>query len=91
MKRINIDTWTSGYKVRAFDWIDGKNIYINIAYYQPGASISKPPAWEKSFLLPLSEENKIREYLDSTVNHLARITERRYIFGYYINGQEVAR
>ena len=31
---IEIDAWVAGgYKVRAFDWVDGKNIYLNICYY----------------------------------------------------------
>lgn len=39
---INIDTWISGYKVRAFNWIDGKRIYFNVQYYQLGQSIEQP-------------------------------------------------
>jgi len=63
-----INTWVAGgYKVRVFDWIDGKNIYLHIEYYHPGASLSRPPAREKSFLLPLSEEPKIRNFLHSVV------------------------
>lgn len=67
---INIDTWISGYKVRAFDWIDGKNIYINIAYYAPGSNLSQPPVREKSFLIPIEESPKIEKYLHSVVNGL---------------------
>ena len=64
---INIDQWVQNYKVRAFDWIDEKNIYLHIECYKPGASISQPPALEKSFLIPKEEETKIREYLHSIV------------------------
>ena len=45
-KMIEIDAWVAGgYKVRAFDWVDGKNIYLNICYYCPGSSLSKPPEY----------------------------------------------
>ena len=54
---IEIDAWVAGgYKVRAFDWVDGKNIYLNICYYCPGSSLSKPPAADRSFLLPMDME-----------------------------------
>lgn len=33
---VNIDTWEAGCKIRAFDWIDGEHIYLNMAYYAPG-------------------------------------------------------
>ena len=64
---INIDTWVEGYKVRAFDWVDGKNIYLHIESYKPGASLAQPPAVEKSFLIPMEEEPKIRNFLHSIV------------------------
>ena len=64
---INIDTWVAGYKVRAFDWVDGKNIYMHIEYYKPGSSLSQPPAVEKSFLIAKEDEAKIRNYLHSVV------------------------
>jgi len=64
---INIDTWVAGYKVRAVDWIDEKSIYLNIEYYKPGASLSQPPAVEKSFLIPREEEAKVRNFLHSVV------------------------
>ncbi|MCI8525608.1 MAG: hypothetical protein HFF17_06725 [Oscillospiraceae bacterium] len=64
---INIDKWVAGYKVRAFDWVDGKSIYLHIEYYRPGASLSQPPAVEKSFLIPKEEEPKVRNFLHSIV------------------------
>lgn len=64
---INIDKWVASYKVRAFDWVDGENIYLHIEYNRPGASLSKPPAVEKSFLIPREEEVKVRNFLHSIV------------------------
>lgn len=64
---VEIDTWVAGYKVRAFDWVDGKNIYLNICYYCPGSSLSRPPAVDRSFLIPLKEEPKLRKSLHSIV------------------------
>jgi hypothetical protein len=48
---MEFDKWVDGYKVRAFPWIDGKNIYVNVQYYKPGTSISQPPAMDKSALI----------------------------------------
>lgn len=69
---INIDTWEAGCKVRAFDWIDGKSIYLNMQYFLPGQSLSKPPAREKSVLLEKAEETeyRLKNYLNSIVNGL---------------------
>lgn len=69
---INIDTWEAGCKVRAFDWIDGKSIYLHMEYFAPRQSLSKPPAREKSVLLEKSEETeyRLRNYLNSIVNGL---------------------
>jgi hypothetical protein len=53
---VNIDDWIEGYKVRAFNWIDGKSIYINVQYYKSGQSLSQPPAWEKTAFLTINEE-----------------------------------
>lgn len=64
---MEIDTWVAGYKVRAINWVDGKSIYLNIAYYRPGSSLSRPPAVEKSVLIPLEEEHLLRSHLDSIV------------------------
>lgn len=64
---MNIDAWVAGYKVRAFDWVDGKNIYMHIEYYKPGSSLSQPPAVEKSFLIAREDKPKIRNFLHSIV------------------------
>ena len=68
---MNIDKWEAGCKVRAFDWIDGRNIYLHMEYYAPGQSLSAAPAKEKSVLLEKSEdtEYKLRHCLNSIVNH----------------------
>lgn len=67
---MEIDRWVSGCRVRGFDWIDGENYYLNIAYYSPGSSISQPPAQEKSFLIPLGERQKVHDNLHTVVNGL---------------------
>ena len=68
---IEIDAWVAGgYKVRAFDWVDGKNIYLNICYYCPGSSLSKPLAADRSFLLPMDMESMLQNRLHSIVEGL---------------------
>lgn len=64
---MDIDKWVSGYKVRAFDWIDGQNIYLHIEHFLPGSSLSRPPAREQSFLIPKEHEYLLYERLDSVV------------------------
>ena len=67
---MNIDKWEGPYKVRAFDWVDGESIYLNIAYYAPGASLSRPPAEEKSVLIPKAESHWLVTHLNSVVYSL---------------------
>ena len=45
---MEIDKWISGCKVRAFPWIDGENIYVNVQYFAPGQSIHQSPAWDRT-------------------------------------------
>jgi hypothetical protein len=45
---VELDKWIGLYKVRAFPWIDGKRICFNVQYYEPGQSVEKPPAWDKT-------------------------------------------
>lgn len=45
---MDFEKWISGCLVRVFPWVDGKNIYVNVQYFRPGQSISRPPAWEKT-------------------------------------------
>ena len=73
---INIDEWISGYKVRAFDWIDPDYIYVNIQYVRPGDRISNP-TWDKSFLLPNTENNReaLTKWRHFNIEYLAGLPE----------------
>lgn len=72
---INIDGWYSGYKVRAFNWIDGKRIYINVQYYKPGQSIEQPPVWDKSIYITDNPEGQrlVNDFTHSLVEHIAKM------------------
>ena len=70
---MNFDGWVEGYKVNAFDWIDGKSIYMNIQYFRPGQSLSAAPAFDKSFLIDKCDEEKVRRFISSVVLHLAHL------------------
>ena len=69
-----IDTWIAGCKVRAFDWIDGKSIYMNVRYYAPGQSLERAPAKERSVLIEKTPENedRIRTHLHSVVDGIVK-------------------
>ena len=86
---LNIERWTSGYKATVTDWYDGENIYFEVAYYQPGQSLGRPPQWSKSYLLPKSEEQKIRDYFDSVTVNLAAVTDERRMLAWYQNGTKI--
>ena len=66
-----IDTWEAGCKVRFFDWIDGKHIYLHMEYFAPGQSLGSAPTKELSVLLEKTEETeyRLRYFLNSIVNH----------------------
>lgn len=70
---VELDRWIGSYKVRAFPWIDGKQIYINVQYYAPGQSIEKPPVWDKTVYVADNEEGRrlVYEFTDSLVGHVA--------------------
>jgi hypothetical protein len=70
---MELDKWIGSYKVRAFDWIDGNLIYVNVQYYKPGQSLSKPPIWDKTVYITDNIKGKriICEYIDSLVNYIA--------------------
>ena len=72
---INIDTWVSGYKVRAFNWIDGKRIYFNVQYYQLGQSIEQPPVWDKTVYIIDNENGQklVNEFTHSLVENVANM------------------
>jgi hypothetical protein len=69
---INIDTWIRGYKVRAFNWIDGKRIYFNVQYFAPGQSIERDPVFDKTVYITNNEagQNIIFNFIDSLVEHI---------------------
>lgn len=62
---MRIDTWTSGYKVEAGDWYDGKHIYFCVQYFKPGARLSSPPTLERSILIDNRDRYKVEQYTDS--------------------------
>ncbi len=72
---INIDEWISGYKVRSFNWIDGKRIYFNVQYYSPGQSIDRPPAWDKTvFIVDNSNAYRlINDFTHTLVEYIAKM------------------
>jgi hypothetical protein len=72
---MEIDAWISGYKVRAFPWIDKKRIYVNVQYYAPGQSIRQPPVWDKTvFVTDDPNGNRhVHEFTHSLVEHVARM------------------
>ena len=72
---MEIDTWISSCKVRIFPWIDGKRIYCNVRYFEPGASLEKPPAWDKSVYITDDEKgrNLAYNFTSTLVNNIARI------------------
>jgi hypothetical protein len=71
-----LDKWVSGYKVRAFQWIDGKRIYFNVQYYAPGQSIERPPAWDKTVYITDNEAGKrlVFELTASLTEHVAKMS-----------------
>lgn len=70
MKRI--DGWIAGCKVCAFDWIDGKTIYLNMEYYTPGSSLGRPPAKERTYFITKNDaaEYRLENFLHSIVENL---------------------
>ncbi len=70
-----LDKWVSGYKVRAFPWIDGKRIYFNVQYYASGQSIERPPVWDKTVYITDNEAGQrlVFEFTTSLVEHVARM------------------
>lgn len=69
---MNLEKWVDGYKVRVMDWIDGKNIYINIQYFKPGSSLSQPPAMEKTAYITNNDKgrNMVQNYLSTLVRYI---------------------
>ena len=65
---MNIDTWIGAFKVRAFPWIDGKNIYFNVQTFRPGGRMSDPKT-DKTVLL--HDDDNARHVLSVYLNTLA--------------------
>ena len=69
-----IETWMHGCKVTVSDWI-GKDvngetpIRIGVEYITPGGAISRPE-WEKAIYVARRDQDTVRMYLDSIVNHI---------------------
>ena len=71
-----IETWEHGCKVTVSDWIgndiNGETpIRIGVEYIKPGETVSRP-TWERVLYCPRSEEQTIKDRLNSIV--LAIIT-----------------
>lgn len=71
---MNLEKWVDGYKVHVTDWIDGKNIYINIQYFKPGSSLYQPPAMEKTAYITNNDKGKnmVQNFLSTLVNFIVR-------------------
>jgi ethanolamine ammonia-lyase small subunit len=72
---INIDKWIGSYKIRAFDWIDSKQIYFNVQYYTPGQSIQKSPVWDKTVYITRNDvgQRLVNSFTHSLVEHIAKM------------------
>ena len=72
MKNVNIDRWVDGCKVRVFNWVDGKNIYVNIQYFASGSPISRPPLVDRSVLITANENgfNMVENFLSTLVSNI---------------------
>ena len=75
-KRMNIDKWIDGYKVRVFPWIDGKSIYVNVQHYVPGSSLSQPPSMDKSALVADNAAGRrlVYEFTSTCAAYIAQLT-----------------
>ena len=69
------DEWINSFKVRIFPWIDGKRICCNVQYFQPGASLEKPPVWDKSVYITDDEKGRDLAYnfTNTLVNYIAQM------------------
>ena len=69
---LNIDAWENGCHVTVHDYDDSNVYFMHIAYYKPGSSLSQPPAKERWVHIEKSDdaEYRIRNYLNSIVNHI---------------------
>ena len=67
-----MDKWIGSCKVRAFPWIDGKRIYVNVQYYAPGQSVEKPPVWDRTVYIINNAEGRrlVYDFTHSLVEHI---------------------
>lgn len=67
--------WIGSYKVETMDWIDGKNIYMNVQYFIPGSSTMKPPLWEKTVYIADDKKarNALRNFEETIVEYISRL------------------
>lgn len=72
---MELDKWIDTYKVRAFPWIDGKTIYVNVQYFVPGQSIVQPPKWDKSVLISDNDDGRrlVYEFTHSLIQYISRL------------------
>lgn len=80
---MEIDRWIGSCKVRAFPWIDGKSVYVNVQYFAPGQSICKPPVWDRTVYIQNDDAGHrfVFEYTDTLVEAVCRgkIPHRSYV------------
>lgn len=73
---MDIEDWIEGFKVRIFPWIDGKSIYVNVQYFAPGQSISKPPVWDKTAYIvdDVAGRRFAYEFTHTMVDYVSHLT-----------------
>ena len=71
---MNFDGWIDGYKVTVFPWIDREHIYVNVQYFNSGASLSQKQKMEKTAFITDNENgrNMVENYLSTLVHYIAR-------------------
>lgn len=74
---MELEKWIGSCKVRAFPWIDGKLIYLNVQYYAPGQSLEKPPVWDKTVYITDDSAGRRLVY-DFTSSLVNQITTMKY-------------
>ena len=62
---MNLDKWVSGCKVNIFPWIDHKHIYVNVQYFKPGQSLSRPPVWENTVFIVDDDAGRFLAYTNT--------------------------
>ena len=67
---MELDKWVGPCKVRAFPWVDGKSIYVNVQYFKPGQSMHQEPAWDRTAYIFDNEAGRrmVFEYTSTMVD-----------------------